>query len=266
MQDALTDQGYWDAVWTFADDHADAAVPRVHGGFMERWLMRAFAPHLGPGRRFLEVGAGGSAWPAYVAARFGAEAWGIDFSRQGLDLSARAVVAGTAPVHLIDGDLFDRDKLPLASFDVVYSGGFVEHFPTPRPLMERLAELVTPGGVVVTAVPNLCGLNGLMQRALDMETWRRHVVLSPAALDAAHATGGLMPLEPARFLGLADVGAVNWSRLAERLPPPAMRGVSFGLAKLRAAANWLEARTGRDGGRFLSPSVGGIYRRSNDDA
>jgi SAM-dependent methyltransferase len=263
MQDALTDQGYWDAVWTFADDHAHAAAPRIHPGFMERWLRHAFASRLGPGRRFLEVGAGASAWPAHVAARYGAEAWGIDFSRGGLEMAARAVVPGAAPVHLVEGDLFDGDKLPRGAFDVVYSGGFVEHFPTPRPLMERLAELLAPGGVVVTSVPNLCGLNGLVQRVVDAETFRRHVVLSPAQLDAAHATGGLVPLEPARFLGMADPGAVNWSRVAERMPAAAMRGLSFGFAKLRLAANWLEARTGADGGRWWSPSVGGVYRRAD---
>jgi hypothetical protein len=100
-----------------------------------------------------------------------------------------------------------------------------------------------------------------VQRVVDADVWRRHVVLSPSQLDAAHATGGLVPLEPARYLGVADPGAVNWGRLLERLPSPALRGLSFGFAKVRRVANWLEERTGADGGRWLSPSVGGIYRK-----
>jgi SAM-dependent methyltransferase len=262
MQDALTDQGYWNAVWSFADAHAARVAPRLGDGGSERFLLRAFAPRLGPGRRFLEVGAGGSAWPAAVAARLGAEAWGIDFSRPGLERAARAVVPGSAPVRLIEGDLFDRQKLPVAGFDVVYSGGFVEHFPSPRALMERLVELLRPGGVVVTAVPNLCGINGLLQKLVDADTFRRHVVLSPSQLDAAHAAGGLVPVEPARFLGVVDPGAVNFARLAKRLPPTLLRALSYALARLRAAGNRWERRHGGDGGRWWAPTVAGIYRTS----
>src|SRR5438034_5090594 len=75
MQDALTDQGYWDAVWAFTDEHAAQPAPRLGTGLVQRHFQQVFAAHLGRGRRFLEIGAGGSAWPAWVAARCHAEAW-----------------------------------------------------------------------------------------------------------------------------------------------------------------------------------------------
>lgn len=260
MQSALTDQRYWDAVWQFTDDHAATPAPRVVPGPIASFLDAAFAARLGPGRRFLEVGAGGSAWPAHVASAHRAESWGVDFSAGGLALAARAVLPGAAPVHLVEGDLFDDAKLPTHHFDVIYSGGFVEHFPSPRELMERFARLLAPGGVVVTGVPNLCGVNGVLQRLLDAETFARHVVLSPSALDAAHRTGGLYPVEPARYIGVVDPGAVNFARVAERLPGAAWRGLSFALAKLRRAGVWYGLRTGEQGGRWWAPMVAGIYR------
>ncbi len=262
VQTALTDELYWDKVWNFNSDHATEAAPSVERGPTTEWIDASIGAHLRPGRRFLEIGVGGSPWLAHVAEKYGAEAWGIDFSRPGLELAARAVTKDRHLVRLIEGDVFDRSKLPSAAFDVVYSGGFVEHFPSPQPLMERLAELLTPGGVLVTAVPNLCGLNGALQKLVDVETFERHVVISPARLDAAHASGGMVPVKPASFLGVLDPSAVNYSRLAVRMPPLMLRSLQFSLAKLRHASEWLGGRTGTSGGRWLAPMLGGVYQRS----
>lgn len=264
MQNALTDQSYWDAVWQSAEDGRPAVVPHIGYGPISDFLADVFAARLGPGRRFLEVGAGGSAWPAHVAATWRAEAWGIDFSRAGLAMAARAVRPEGAPVRLVEGDLFDHTRLPGAAFHVVYSGGFVEHFPAPQPVMARFAELLAPGGVVVTTVPNLCGFNGWLQRLVDVEIWRRHVVLSTEALDAAHASGGLVPFAPARYVGRVDPGWVNFGRAFERLPPPGRRGLAIAMALLRRAGDWWGARTTPHAGRFWAPAVAGVYRRRDD--
>lgn len=262
MQNALTDQRYWDEIWE-ANGGA-RSVPRLEHGPITDFLTAALAERLGPGRRFLEVGAGGSAWPAYVAATLRAEAWGLDFSAVGLKMAARASARDAPPLHLVEGDLFDRTRLPNGAFQVVYSGGLVEHFPLPEPLMNRLAELLARGGVVITLVPNLAGLNGWLQRLVDVETWRRHVVFTPSTLDEAHQTGGLVPLERARYLGSLDPLAVNYSRALAPLPSPLRRGLLFSLAKVRWAGIAWGARTTPHTGRLLAPMIGGIYRRSDD--
>jgi SAM-dependent methyltransferase len=195
-----------------------------------------------------------------------AEAWGIDFSRAGLAMASRAVTPGGAPVRLVEGDVFDRSKLPGGAFHVVFSGGFVEHFPSPQPVMERFCELLAPTGVVVTSVPNLCGVNGWLQRHVDMDIWRRHVVLSLEALDAAHATAGLVPLAPARYLGTADPGSVNFGRFVERMPPPARRAFLFAMAKIRRAGIWWGERSSPNAGRWWAPALAGVYRRRDDPA
>jgi SAM-dependent methyltransferase len=259
MQQALTDQSYWDEIWQFTGDFAAAPAPRVHEAMTDRFLQAAFAAHLGPGRRFIEIGAGGSPWPGFVARQLGADGWGIDFSRPGLALAARAAADVRERVRLVDGDLFDRTKLPARSFDLVYSGGFVEHFESPKSVMERFAELLAPGGVVVTLVPNLAGLNGALQKLADEETFLRHIVHTPSSLDAAHASVGLLPVSAARYLDLVDFGCVNLTRLATRVPRNLWRGISYGLALVRRAGIAWAKRTGADGGRLLAPMLGGIY-------
>ena len=228
----------------------------------DRFLCDAFAARLAPGRRFIEIGAGGSQWPGHVARTLGADAWGIDFSRPGLTLAARAAADVRGQVTLVDGDLFDASRLPAHAFDLVYSGGFIEHFPDPRAVMERLAELVAPGGVVVTLVPNLGGVNGVLQKLTDRETFLRHVVHTPASLDAAHALAGLVPVERTRYLDLVDLGCVNLSHVAVRLPRNLWRAINYGMTLVRRAGIVWSARTGSDGGRLFAPMLGGVYRRA----
>jgi SAM-dependent methyltransferase len=258
---ALTDQTYWDSVWSFTDEHLrEAPSVTADRDSHQAHLAQLFRSYLRPGRRFLEVGAGGSPWPAWVAARVGAEGWGIDFSPGGLALSAACAARDGTRVHLVEGDFFDREKLPAGAFDVVYSGGFVEHFPDAQPLMERMAELLAPGGVVITAVPNLDGVNGVLQKLVDADCFSRHVVFTPDTLDAAHALGGLRPVSPARFLGVVDLGSVNFSRIAARLPGPALRLIWAGLSQSRRAGEKIASQLGRsDGGRLLAPGIVGIY-------
>jgi SAM-dependent methyltransferase len=261
----LTDRRYWDHLWTHSDEGA-AQAPGISvvRDQHQAHLARLFAERLAPGRRFLEIGAGGSAWPAWVAAHLGAEAWGIDFSRPGLELAARAAKALAVETRLVEGDLFDRDALPAAAFDVVYSGGFVEHFTDAQPVMERLGELVAPGGVVVTTVPNLGGINGLLQRLVDADCFARHVVFTPAGLDEAHAAGGLVPVAPAEFFGVFDPGSVNFVRQAARLPPFGLRILWAGLSLGRRSAERLAGSLGLPhGGRLLAPNLIGIYRQSS---
>ena len=223
-----------------------------------RWVDDAMRSRLAPGRRFLEVGVGGSAWPAHVARAYGAEAWGIDFSRTGLETVARCE-GRQHLIKLIEGDFFDRSRLPRHGFDVVYSGGFVEHFPDYRPVMIRLAELLAPEGIVVTSVPNLCGVNGTLQRLLDREVYDRHMVISPERLDQMHAAAGLAQVERAQFLGVIDLGSVNFARWEERMPGPSWRVLLYSLAKLRRAGVLVHERTRRHGNRWLAPMVGGVY-------
>jgi SAM-dependent methyltransferase len=261
MHSALTDRGYWDEIWSGSDDAASAPPEiDVHRDPHQALLDRVLAARLPRGGRFVEVGAGGSVWPARMAWR-GGEAWGIDFSRAGLGRTAKAAERAGVAVHLIEGDLFDERLLPAGAFDLVYSGGFVEHFADAAPLMRRLAALLAPGGVVVTTVPNLIGLNGLLQRLVDRECYARHVVFTPASLDRAHAAGGLVAVEPARYVGVLDLGSVNFARVAARLPAPALKALWAALSLGRRAGEALGARLGlAHGGPRWAPGLMGIYR------
>jgi SAM-dependent methyltransferase len=259
---ALTTTKHWDNVWT--PDTEAGVVPRIETDVSRHQarLLRLFRRFLGPGKRFIEVGVGGSAWPAFLARNLGVEAWGIDNSRPGLELALRSAKEMNQTVHLLDGDLFDQNLLPRESFDVVYSGGFVEHFKDSRPVMQRLHDLVAPRGVVITTVPNFTGLNGILQGFFDPECLACHVLYDPRSLDQAHAAVGLRPIEPANWEGIIDVGSVDMTKALSRLPRLAVRGYWFTMARVRRAGEFMATAIGKtDGGRPLSPAIVGVYQR-----
>ncbi|HWC25592.1 MAG TPA: class I SAM-dependent methyltransferase [Solirubrobacteraceae bacterium] len=65
------------------------------------------------------------------------------------------------------GDLFDAE-LPLDHFDAIVMGDVIEHLPRPGEALERLAELLRPGGIVWLALPDA---GSVVARALRRRWW-----------------------------------------------------------------------------------------------
>jgi SAM-dependent methyltransferase len=93
-------------------------------------------------------------------------------------------------IDVVVGDVFDVE-LP-RSYDVVLSGGLVEHFRDPARVLERHHDFVADGGTVAVTVPNFLGLNGLVQQWFDRETLATHnlALMRPDVLAAAVAAAG----------------------------------------------------------------------------
>lgn len=129
----------------------DAAVVPA---YYERALapMRRLAP---AGARILEVGVG----CGYVLSRLtlscGGWGVGVDSDQNAMGLSGRVAASLGARITRIRGD---GQRLPFAdeSFDVVYSQGFIEHFPlaTSDLLVTEHVRVLKPGGLLALSVPN----------------------------------------------------------------------------------------------------------------
>lgn len=102
------------------------------------------------GGRVLDVGCGRGAQLALFR-EMGWETVGVDVS----DEAARQAEAKGIPVVL--GDLLTVD-LPRASFDLVIMTHSLEHLHAPGPTLDRIRELLRPGGVVQVTVPNFASL------------------------------------------------------------------------------------------------------------
>ena len=120
-----------------------------------RWLGEPGSPP----RRLLNVGCGAGLFNQLaVEAGFVVEACEPD-----PDAHAAAVARGpvSVPIHL--GGLFDA---PLAPADIVVMHDVLEHIEDDHAAADRLAELVSPGGVAIVSVPALQKLFGLHDELL----------------------------------------------------------------------------------------------------
>jgi SAM-dependent methyltransferase len=154
------------------------------------------------GARVLEIGCGRSRWLPFLGRERGAEVFGIDIEPYAVRL-AEANLAGCG----VRGKVFHRDAFEvernadlLGRFDLVYSMGVMEHFDDVELRLETLGRYLVPGGRIVTLVPNLRGVNWLLQRFADLETLETHVIYDTARLRHAHETARF------RTLGCGYIG------------------------------------------------------------
>lgn len=133
------------------------------------------------GRRFLEIGSA----PGYNSLAFqqnyGLIPYGLEYSEPRVRAQRELYrLCGLPEDLVIQGDFFDERVVdPLrASFDVVASFGFIEHFEDPADVVARHLALLRPGGLLLVGVPNLGrgSANGWLARRYTPAIYAMHNV------------------------------------------------------------------------------------------
>jgi 2-polyprenyl-3-methyl-5-hydroxy-6-metoxy-1,4-benzoquinol methylase len=259
----LIEADQWNANWA-----ATAAPIRLRPwrDYVSWRFATLFRQYIRPGDRVLEVGCGGSRLLPYFAKDLGAEVWGFDFAPAGVNSAKAALARAGVEGRIYQGDLFRNAAVPPDFFDVVYSGGFIEHFTDTTDVVRRIVRLAKPGsGLVITEVPNVGGWVGKVQKRIDPEFYAQHVALTPALMDSAHYQAGAQPLRPAEYFGTISFGVVNYNRVLSQLPRPlaimARRLIEIPQFLLTAP---LWAMRGKFETAAISPFLLGVYRRGEN--
>lgn len=219
MNEDKATRAYWDALWK-DEDLPPVANPRSRKlnhhavRMLHRYFVQIFPPIQPRGKMLLEIGAARSEWLPYFALEFGFKVTGLDYSepgvRQGNQMLARAGVPG----EVVCADLFTPPANMPGQFDVVVSFGVVEHFKDTADCIRALAAFLKPGGLMMTLIPNLHGLVGLIQPALDKAVYDVHVPLTRRDLDQAHQAAGLKIVRSGYYI-FNDFGVCNVSERAK---------------------------------------------------
>jgi len=189
-----------------------------------RWL------GAGAGRRLLNVGCGGGLFNTLASdAGFVVEACEPDPLAQ-----AAALAAAPPGVVVYRAGVFDAPFDPGA--DVVVMHDVLEHIAEERRAVERLFNLVRPGGLVVMSVPALQRLFGYHDEQLGH--YRRYSKRTiRAALDAS------FEIKRLRYFGMSFIPVTVWYSTWHRRPYPTTKasGLSF-LGSIFRLACQVEAR------------------------
>lgn len=169
MAKELTDVKFWDEYWKGC--RLPSAIDEDFS--FDRCLAKELRRRLtGLSGEALEVGCAPGRWMALLH-ELGIVPSGIEYSRAGVDITVRNLNM----LHVKYGKILCGDFLsirPDRLFDVVMSLGFIEHFDAPDAVLARHLEWLRPGGTLVIGVPNLRGVYGVIQSALDKSVLEKH--------------------------------------------------------------------------------------------
>lgn len=239
---ALTQTDYWDGLYRRLPSSARTWKPRSYD---ERLLARALsrAVRTTHARSILEVGCGHSRLLAWLGQMSGAAITGMDYAPHGCRLAERLLADAGVTGRILCADLFAPPTAELQRHDLVYSLGLVEHFSDTTATLRQLAQLVAPGGMLLTVVPNLASLHGWMVRHWQPAIARKHLTLRPNTMIAACRAIGLSDVR-AHYLGTFSLDVVAWEtqpqhpRLARAMMPVIRRLNGLCDRALRLSGRW----------------------------
>lgn len=196
----VTDKEYWDQYWGPGKPRF-ASYDRTKGVFHGYELL--FTHCLGETRRrlgrerlrVLDCGSGEGLMLRFLHELDpDLDLTGIEYS-DSIDKARALAESLGCRFDLRRGDLFDLCRAGRTGpFDLVMSLGLVEHFDDPGAVLERLADVLAPGGCLVTIIPSFEGPFNRLWRLYDRDNYAHHVPISRRQLVEDH-----------RRLGLTDI-------------------------------------------------------------
>jgi 2-polyprenyl-3-methyl-5-hydroxy-6-metoxy-1,4-benzoquinol methylase len=260
-------KAYWDAAWD-AGALAQAIDPRqaAIGNYVNRrfhdYFRAAFDSFDTRKLKLLEIGCGNSAWLPYFATEFGFEVWGLDYSNIGCEQEKRILAREGVAGQVICADMFAPPPEMLGAFDVVVSFGVVEHFENTADCVAAITRFLKPSGLIFTMVPNVTGLIGAIQKAVNRPVYDIHQQIVAPALATAHEQAGCRVMNCEYFLS-TNFGVCNLNGVALNTIPGFSKRVLLAiLTRLSMLAWWWEGRTRPlRAGRLFSPYISCLAKK-----
>jgi 2-polyprenyl-6-hydroxyphenyl methylase/3-demethylubiquinone-9 3-methyltransferase len=183
--ESLTDEQFWSEIWNL-QQHKIRKLCSVY--VANRQLARLFQCGLaslesaGPSRSLIEIGCADSLWLPFLAENAGMEAYGIDYSEIGCQLTRRNLAIKGVRATVICQDFLNFATSHSTAFDFAYSMGVIEHFTEPTVILKAMYRILKPGGRMLTIIPNLRGVYTPIAKVASPQILAKHRVIRPVEL------------------------------------------------------------------------------------
>ncbi|MCK5175420.1 MAG: class I SAM-dependent methyltransferase [Planctomycetes bacterium] len=185
MTDRLTTREYWDNFWSELPLPATARPAPDIQRVLEKFLPKSREVS------FLEIGCAPGRFMAYFNNTFGFDVSGIEYVEKAAEATRRNMELQGIEAQVLTEDFFNLEISP-GSYDIVFSGGFIEHFEDTDGVISRISGMARK--YVVTIVPNMFGINGLISRKIRPDVFYGHKQIGLKLLRNAHEKCGLETL------------------------------------------------------------------------
>ena len=239
MPEAPSDSQLWKQTWTEslrrASPDYDAATWLNE---IDRRKTKLLLPYLPEAGRAIEVGCGSARLLCRVGRAAPLSLTALDSEPLALQLAEGTAQAFGVSIEPVQGDV---RALPFAddSFDLILSGGLLEHFEDPKPVLSEMVRVIRPGG---TFYADVVPRKSSWYRHSEARRMRESPWLAPGVYESS-----LGPTDYAPWLselGLVDVQLTNcgvYPKVVHRLPSRLRRAACRCLESLdggRVAARW----------------------------
>jgi 2-polyprenyl-3-methyl-5-hydroxy-6-metoxy-1,4-benzoquinol methylase len=230
---------HWETIWTGMDMPAPMItegrairnhLSRCFDGFFTD-LFDRFLGKATDKASIIELGCGRSVWLPWFVKRFGLQVSGLDYSKTGCLQAAALLARDTLTGDIREGDIFSPPEDMLGRFDVVTSFGLVEHFDDTAACVASCAAFAKPGGLIVSEIPNMFGLNGLIVRFINRRVFDMHVPMTVEMLSAAHTKAGLEVLD-GHYLMSTNLNVSFMKQTAPRFLQLLVNGSLYALTRM----------------------------------
>jgi 2-polyprenyl-3-methyl-5-hydroxy-6-metoxy-1,4-benzoquinol methylase len=225
---------YWDKAWGTYDipkgvNPQNKDIANYVNQSFHNYFTNLFSNVTTQGKKILEIGCARSEWLPYFSKEFGFNVTGIDYSEIGCKQAMQILSNDGVRGEIVYADFFSPPESMLKAFDVVVSFGVLEHFKDTTDCVLAFSRFLKAAGLLITNIPNLCGLNGLIQKMINRSIFDIHVPLDKKSIVRLHQINELRIISCDYFLFI-NLGVLNIENL---------KGSLFytGAARLRSLIN-----------------------------
>lgn len=182
MNSRLTTKEYWSHIWKGSKLPVIAKPEYDVRKILDNTIPKSTE------MSFMEIGCAIGKWMAFFNKHFSYNVSGIEYVEHAAAATRRNLELQKIPADIINADFFEA-KIADGSYDVVFSGGFVEHFEDLSNTINRISKLAKK--YVITLVPNTYGLNGLISKKIRPKVFNSHKHIAKDLLRQLHEQAGL---------------------------------------------------------------------------